>query len=302
MAKEIVSDKEGVVVKQLSSPRKNTVIDKNFRMTEYDDDVSSLNAGASEKKGLSRSASVEAAPSRSSERTLLGSHGPDAQGKIDWAKNQDSVDYLLQAHESSGNPNTEEGFAVTAAKCVNSFNKLFGKKDASGVHQPARMTASEIITGLQKYYVADSDGQGDVAEASPAGARSTAAKPVAESAIAPMKAPPKEELYYPLAKQSLDFSKGKRLLSGTHFEICKVLNCKQICMVQRTKGSIEQNGLFHAACGASEKNVIDVAQCPQEQELSEKEQFLFQMFLQQFNGDALQAKKVFFLSRSIQSK
>lgn len=306
MAKEIVSDKDGVVVKKLASPKKTTVLDGNFRMSNFDDDVSSLNAGisgegggGSEKKGLEKAIRAEAA---SRKKTLVGNEGPDANGKIDWSKSQDCVDYICQAHEGSGNSNDEEGFTATAERCVNSFNKLFGRKDETGVHRPAQMTAEEIAEALKTHYVVDEAPAKKPARPARAAAKAEAEPEEEQPEPAPKKAPPKEELYYPITKGALEFGKGKKLLSGTHFEICKVLNCKHICMAQRKSGPIEHNGLLHAACANSENNVIDKKNCPQEQELSEKELFLFQMFLQQFNGDALQAKKLFFLSRAIQNK
>ena len=123
-----------------------------------------------------------------------------------------------------------------------------------------------------------------------------------EAAPAPVPAPPPPETdYFPVQAKSLDIKTEKVGLSGTKFELCKILNCPNICLMQRKKGPPNGNAFFVAACGNSKEGVIG-AGCPQDAELNENEQLVLQMFVQQFNGDVLQAKKFLFLSRRIHQK
>jgi len=300
MPKEIISDQSGEIVKKLSKPVKTTVLDGRTRIPDEDDDVSSLNAGTggSEKKGLDKAREAEV-PKRNSNKMLVGNEGMDANGKIDWSKNPDCLDYIFQQHEGLGNPNTTKGFFSTATKCVRAFNKMFGKKGNDGKFVDAKVTAEEIAEQLHANVDKLGSDQSDGIDVDTSEGKEDAAREAVNDAVKKTLAPKKVEFYYPLERTALEFKENKYPLNGTKFEICKILNCPNICMMKRKDGDINQNGWFHAGCGASEGGSINKDLCPQEKSLSEKEAIAFQMLLSQFNGDELAAKKFLYLSRTL---
>lgn len=285
-SREITSDQDSVVVKKLGSPIKKTVIDKNTRVD--DEDMSRLNdAGPVEKKGLPPREDRQETPA-ARKVTVVGNHGPDKDGKVDWAKNPDCVDAILQYHEQYDNLDDPEGYLATGERCFRQFNKLFS----------ARVTAQDIADGLAAHN-SPSDKPESVGEPS---APSEQAAVVAQPKAAP-KEPDKSESFYKIRSKSLPVvTENKVALRGTQFEICKILNCKNICLMQPSKGKPEQNGYFHAACANSDGTTINPIGCPQLEELPEKEQLAFELFKQQFNGNELQAKKFLFLTRKIYGK
>jgi hypothetical protein len=281
---EIFRDDEGVVLKKLGKPVRRTVVDKNTRVS--DDDISmEVPSEPSER------------PSSSRKRTLLANAGPDENGKIDFEVNPDCLDYLLQYHESYGHSNDAEGVKATAEKVMSGFNKTF----------KSQMTAQDLIPALESKLVVTPISSEELKNRKP-GQRLRSPQPEKNSAESEpiQRDAPKEKQeqvsevpYLPLKAKSLAVAEGQKvLLSGEKLEICKILGCKNICVVTRNKGKINQNGLMHAACAASKDNRIDTGSCPQEAPLSEKEEMAFQMFLAQF-GDELKAKKMLYISKKV---
>lgn len=288
---EIYKDNEGVVLKKLGKPVRRTVVDKNTRVS--DDDSMDM---PSEPVNAARPSSIE----RPRKRTLLANAGPDEEGKIDFSVNPDCVDYLLQYHESYGNSSDADGIADTCSKVISGFNKTF----------KSRMTPEELSPALESRLVLiSSDVSTDEMRNRKPGQRlrkTETAEVVTrvEERVGQVSqvAPEPDVPYMSLHAKSLSVVEGQKvLLSGEKFEICKILHCKNICAVTRSKGKINQNGLMHAACSVSEKGQINKNHCPQETPLSEKEALAYQMFLQQF-GDELRAKKMLFISREVFSK
>jgi hypothetical protein len=285
---EIYRDNEGVVLKKLGKPVRRTVVDKNTRVS--DDDINmeipSEPVKTSEKPSAKK-------------RTLLANAGPDENGKIDFELNPDCVDYLLQYHESYGHSADAAGIASTCDKVVSGFNKTF----------KSRMTAVELSPALESRLIVlssstESDMSAEEMKNRKPGQRlrrqelSEEREPSIQSPQ-PNKVAELDVAYMSLKTKSLSVFDGQKvLLSGEKFEICKILNCKNICAVTRSKGKISQNGLMHAACSISEQGQINKSLCPQEAALSEKEEMAYQMFLQQF-GDELKAKKMLFISKKV---
>lgn len=270
----IISDNE-VEIKKLSKPIKRTVITSATRIN-FEEDLALLNEEeTTTKKGIPKRTSF----TKKAAKTLIGNLGPDKNGKIDWKMNPDCVDYILQYHESYNHENTPEGFLKTGERCYRQFDKLF----------KAKVTKEEIALTLEQKYGTDITAiQGE---------------PNLESKLDPeIEKPKAPEPYYPLTLKTLSLEKDKTVLEGMKFEICKILKCKNICLIQKTRGKEENNKLFYASCKVSTaKGGIDSEQCPQEKEMSAKEEFVYQMFLQQFNGNELQAKKFVYLSKMLQS-
>lgn len=287
---EIYKDNEGVVLKKLGKPVRRTVVDKNTRVS--DDDISM--DMPSESVTAARPSSAE----RPRKKTLLANAGPDESGKIDFSVNPDCVDYLLQYHESYGNSSDAEGIAETCNKVVSGFNKTF----------KSQMTPEDLAPALEsRLILISADVSTDEMRNRKPGQRlrktESQEAPVQEERSFQAKQVVDPEVpYMSLHAKSLGVVEGQKvLLSGEKFEICKILHCKNICAVTRSKGKISQNGLMHAACSVSEKGQINKNHCPQETPLSEKEALAYQMFLQQF-GDELKAKKMLFISREVFSK
>jgi hypothetical protein len=208
------------------------------------------------------------------------------------------MDYLLQYHESYKHNNDAEGVKATSEKVCASFNKIF----------KSSMTPAELESALTprvlnlESFKNRAVGQRFKPEPRVEKAQETVvseSKPDLES----------DAVYVPLKLDHLAHVNrlgaipksesglnGKVLLSGEKYEICKILNCQNICVVSRHKGKLNQNGLMHAACSASENGTIDRKSCPQEAPLSPKEELAYQLFLQQC-GDELKAKKMFFISK-----
>ena len=100
------TNEDEVEVKKLGSPVKKTRVGPNTRVDDYsEDDVSGLNNIPEDRPSSSREAAV-----KESKKTLLGNMGPDKNGKIDWSKNPDCVDSILQYHEMYQFESTPEGF------------------------------------------------------------------------------------------------------------------------------------------------------------------------------------------------
>lgn len=281
---EIYRDNEGVVLKKLGKPVRRTVVDKNTRVS--DDDIS---MDVPSEPIISTSV-----PTDKKKRTLLANAGPDEDGKIDFTINPDCVDYLLQYHESYGHSSDAAGIALTCEKVVSGFNKTF----------KSRMSPSELAPALESR-VTQTVSTEEMKNRRP-GQRLRSPEPSKES----VKGQPPEVLetvepevpYVQWKTKIVNVYNGQKvLLSGEKFEICKILNCKHICVLTRNSGKIKQNGLMHAACGVSENGKIKKSACPQEEALTEKEQMAYQMFLQQF-GDELKAKKMLFISKEVFSK
>jgi hypothetical protein len=289
MKREITSDQDATVLKKLSSPRRHTVVDKNLRVSD-DDDVSRLNdaPASSEKKGLPPKQDVAEKPRKA---TVVGNHGPDKDGKIDWSKNPDSVDAILQYHEQYGHLSDSEGYLQTGQKCFRQFNKLFS----------ARVTPEEIAEGLSQFN--EPSAREEFAQAREAAPAAEEQPQEATEQVPVKKAPPapsKVETFFKLRTKTVPVVTEKKVvLRGVQFEICKILDCKNICLMQPDKGRADQNGYFHAACANSDGEKIFAETCPQQKELPEKEQLALELFKAQFNGDELQAKKFLFLTRKI---
>ena len=286
---EIFRDDEGVVLKKLGKPVRRTVVDKNTRVS--DDDISMESISETSER-----------PSSSKKRTLLANAGPDENGKINFDMNPDCMDYLLQYHESYGHSNESDGIKATASKVVSGFNKTF----------KSSMTAQDLIPALESKLVSSQISLEDVKNRKP-GQRlrsdqtqtapdSAESEPEQRYASKPKRDDSSDVPYLPLKVKSLSVAEGQKvLLSGEKLEICKILGCKNICVVTRSKGKINQNGLMHAACAASKDNQIEKSLCPQEAPLSEKEELAYQMFLAQF-GDELRAKKMLYISKKVFTK
>ena len=273
---EIVHDgNEGEVeVKKLGSPIRRTVVTPNTRV---DDD------GEIDAASLNKQPEKE----RPKKKTLMGNVGPDSQGKIDWERNPDCKDSILQYHESYQFENTSAGYLQTAEKCYRQFNKLFNSK----------VTPQEIASALELVYLPNDKGPKFM------GKKAQVVQGHSDALEMPApKQPEKEEMYFPVQAKSLEIMTGKVVVDGTKFEICKILNCPNICLMQRKKGPKEGNKVFVAACRNSKDGKIIEEGCPQEEQLGPKEQFVFQMFVQQFNGDELQAKKFLHLSKTMREK
>lgn len=278
---EIFRDDEGVVLKKLGKPVRRTVVDKNTRVS--DDDIN-----------MEVPVETQSRPSSAKKRTLLANAGPDENGKIDFEVNPDCLDFLLQYHESYGNSNDAEGIKATVTKVLPSFNKTF----------KSSMTAEELAPVLESKLVVSSISAEELKNRKP-GQRlrqtqnSAESEPEQREASKPNSEPVDEVPYLPLKVKSLVVADSpKVLLSGEKLEICKILGCKNICVVTRGRGKINQNGLMHAACAVSKDNQIEKSSCPQEAPLSEKEEMAFQMFLAQF-GDELKAKKMLHISKKV---
>lgn len=285
IVKDTVSDDEELVVKKLGKPVRTTVIDKSVRIDD-DDDVSSLNSGSGSSRPSGARETQQEPQAAAVKKTILGNAGPDQNGKIDWSRNPDCVDFIIQYHESSGNSNDEEGYLKTATKCFRQFNKMFSTKK-----QSVNLSAEDICQGLLQHYDSGDFVKEDIyPETSNV---LTKEEPNPQQQIGSV---PKEE-YFPLNRKSVHLAEGKKvLLRGNKLEICKILGCKHICVVARTEGRIEDNAFFHAACANSDGNEI-LEGCPQLQEFSGKEKLAFEMFKQQFQGDELKARKFLLLTR-----
>ena len=178
---EIIRENEGAIeIKSLGKPKRNTVLDSSYRMSDEEAELASLNGGVS--GGRERPLSSREIAAQSQKKTILGNHGPNKDGSVDWAKNPDCVDYILQKHESSGNGDTPEGYFATAQKCSNQFNKLF----------KTRVTAEMIVQGLSQHNTPGAR-PGRVAEASAP----------AQTAVAPVVAQQPVENFYPLDTDEL---------------------------------------------------------------------------------------------------
>lgn len=286
---EIFRDDEGVVLKKLGKPVRRTVVDKNTRVS--DDDISMESISEPSER-----------PSSAKKRTLLANAGPDENGKINFDMNPDCLDYLLQYHESYGHSNDTSGAKATAEKVLSGFNKTF----------KSSMTSQELIPVLESKLVSSQisveevknrrPGQRLRSESPVSAPDSAESEPEQREASKPKKDDSSDVPYLPLKVKSLSVAEGQKvLLSGEKLEICKILGCKNICVVTRSKGKINQNGLMHAACSASKDNQIEKSSCPQEAPLSEKEELAYQMFLAQF-GDELRAKKMLYISKKVFTK
>jgi hypothetical protein len=280
IVKEKISDEDAVVIKKLNKPVKTTIIDRTLRIDD-DEDVSSLNNKNSSSSSTRPMSSRE---EKSPKKQMLGNAGPNPDGTIDWEKNPDCVDFVIQYHESSGNSNDEEGYLKTGNKCFRQFNKVFSTKA-----RIVNVSPEYIQQGLISFYDPDSESvkkQDSVKEN----------KHIFEEIQVDNK--PELEEFYPLNKKSIAVEDKKVLLKGNKLEICKILGCKHICIVTRNEGKIEENGFFHAACSNSDNGQI-LENCPQLQEFSGKEKIAFEMFKQQFQGDGLKAKKFLLLTRTL---
>lgn len=275
---EIIRENEGAIeLKTLGKPKRSTVVDASSRVVD-DDDVSSLNAGLDGGGKERPPSSREIAAQSQAKRTVLGNHGPNKDGTVDWDRNPDCVDYILQKHESSGSGDTPEGYLATAQKCTNQFNKLF----------KSRVTADQIAEALSKFNT-------------PGRPRAEAPKQAAASAVSAKPAEPIEN-FYPLSADELPVDARSNVvqLNGTKFEICKILGCKNISIAPVTRGVASESGTFHAVCQATNADgQIEATCCPQETPLTPKEQFAYEMYLNQFNGDQLKAKKFLYMSRAL---
>jgi len=296
MSRQVIKDyndkDDEAVVKSLRKPVHNHVISSSTQ-TFADEDVSSLNdapTGSGRPLGDREAGGYKA----DVKKTLLGNEGPDAAGKIDFSKSPDSLDALVQYHESYKNPDTDEGFAASANKCFRQFNRLFSTKE-----KPCKVTEAEIAAVLKNYYAANPNPQpkqASVTSAAPARAERVAAAP---------SAPVEEKVTYtPLPEgKALKVVLGESVapLIGDKYEICKILNCKAICVVQKLQGTIETNGLFFAACGNTDPatRTIPDEKCPQQAPLSAKEKMAFEMFKIQFGGDELKAKKFLYMTKTL---
>lgn len=274
MAMDIIRDSNDgeVEIKKLGKPIKRTIVTPNTRVQDDgEEDVSGLNK-VPERERPTSSKEVK-------KPTLLGNEGPDKNGKIDWDRNEDCINTILQYHETYQFDNTAEGFLKTGEKCYRQFNKLF----------KSEVTAQEIADALEKGY----------GPATKQGKTSAPARSVSD--VKQSEPVEKDEIYFPIQATSLEIAVDKVPLEGTKLEICKILNCPNICVMQRKKGPPKGNKLFLAACKNSQDGKI-LEGCPQEEKLTQKEQFVLQMFIQQFNGDELQAKKFMYLSKVIREK
>lgn len=281
---EIYRDNEGTVLKKLGKPVRRTVVDKNTRVSDdFDLDIPD-----------------ESPSSRPpSKRTLIANAGPNSDGKIDFSVNPDCMDFLLQYHESYKHKNDAEGVKSTCEKVCASFNKTF----------KSSMTPPELESALSSRVL-----NLEAFKKRSVGQRFKPEQPVEkaqETAVSESKHDPESSdiIYAPLKLDRLvhvnrigaipkseSSLNGKVLLSGEKYEICKILNCQNICVVSRHKGKLSQNGLMHAACSASENGTIESKACPQEAPLSPKEELAYQLFIQQC-GDEMKAKKMFFISK-----
>jgi hypothetical protein len=294
IVKEKISDEDAVVIKKLNKPVKTTIIDKSLRIDE-DEDISSLNTKTSSSSSSRPVSSREekVAP----KKKLLGNSGPNPDGTIDWDKNPDCVDFIIQYHESSGNSNDDEGYLKTGNKCFRQFNKMFSTK-AKAVN----VSAEDIQKGLVDFYDSESDFKYTKKDAVEEDERidGLTTQEIAEKNTPVAKAPQiQSEEYYPINRKNISIVEDKKvLLKGNKLEICKILGCKHVCIVARNEGKIEDNGFFHAACSNSENGQI-LEGCPQLQEFSGKEKIAFEMFKQQFQGDELKAKKFLLLTRTL---
>lgn len=282
MSREIVRDynekDDEKVVKKLGSPIKRSVLTGNTRAVSSDDDFSSLNTEGSEDKGRPSSSR------ESQKRTILGNTGPDSQGKMDFSKNPDSVDYILQTHESYGNADTDEGYLDTGEKCYRQFNKLFSTKTVT-----CKVTAEEISGVLKKFNTSNPSKK----ITKPTSGTPSKITPERQEVVV------ETSTYFqiPLNK-SLKVLKDVMPLYGEHFEICKILGCKHICLTQKSSGAINQNNAFFAGCANSEGSILKPG-CPQEEPFGPKEQMVFELFKNQFQGDELKAKKLVYMTKSL---
>jgi hypothetical protein len=303
MSREIVQDynnpEDEAVVKKLSSPKRNTVITGNTSVRDLDDDLASLNgpeeSGSQRVMGDRESGRV-AAPETSGKKTLLGNEGPDSSGKIDFTKSPDSMDALIQYHESYKFTDDEAGFTATAQKCFRQFNRLFSSKTT-----PCKVTEEEIAAALLSYYKTNPNPEGKLKSmrkseaAASQGSPAPSVKTVAQPVVTYVQLNDNKALKINNIDKSLP-------LTGEKFEICKILNCKNICLVQKQQGAVEANNVFYAACGntlGEPASSVNPEGCPQEAPLSAKDKMALEMFKAQFDGDELKAKKFLFVTKTL---
>lgn len=269
------NDKEDeVVLKSLKKPVKNHVISSSTKVYD-EDDLSDLNV-----EETSQRITGEREAKSLVKRTLIGNEGPDENGKIDFSRNQDCLDALIQYHESYKNFDTEEGYRDTSKKCYRQFNKIFSTKE-----KPCNVTEDEIFQALLKFYKP-----------------STKQIKKPDNQKAPTPTTQKETVdYTQLSLKSLKIVEKENSveLFGDKFEICKLLACKSICVMQPASGSVEDNNKFVAGCSNSDGQKIISETCPQEAKLNPKEKMAFEMFKMQFNGDELKARKLLYMTKML---
>lgn len=296
MSRQIVSDhndkEDETVVKSLKKPVHRHVINSSTQsFDDADDDMSNLNLDeAPTRVAGDREVSQKTAP----KKTFLGNEGPDDKGKIDFSRSPDSLDALIQYHESYKHPDSDEGFAATANKCVSKFNRVFSTKE-----KPSKVTEQEILEALLSYYKANPNPAKRESAREAAAPGEATSRPRFERPSEPSVSYAKMPANKSLKVHNIDTALP---LTGEKFEICKILNCKNICVVQKAQGSIEENNVLYAACGntlGTPAAAINPDGCPQEAPMTAKEQMALEMFKVQFNGDELKAKKFLYMTKSL---